>query len=365
MRLEPGVVTFGHARRSGPHHIVRIAIRPLRISIRLARILIRSIAMIIRAKRIVIRAGGIAIRGIGIVIPDVRIVITHPSYCNTKSARCPLSRTDCLIVRRFCVVRCGLRVRRGLSRMRRSSERDRADGVFSVRRAVYQEVSAMSDNYIPRADARAMSWYRAVRNQIAKEPPRFGLLPGDVAAMDAVLLPLEAIMPKAKSVGGRSASLVAAKNTALATCESLFRGYAMLIKADGGVADEDKVRLGIRPGNPKRARIPCPTTSPALAIRSATPGVHTLIYYDPANGDAKRKPRGARSLQLFVGVAAASVVVLDPNECRFYGAFTRSPIGVQFSASDNGRQATYYARWGGRNGQFGPWSALKTMSICA
>jgi len=242
--------------------------------------------------------------------------------------------------------------------------RDRPDDGRAVEGAAETGAFNMSDNYIPRADKKAVHWYRGFRNAVAEDPARFGLMSGDVAAMDDVLLPLEQAF-REMPAGGKYPALTARKDGALGTCENLMRTYAMIVKSNLGVADESKILVGIRPKNIGRSRIPCPTTAPAVKVVSATQGVHTLIYFDPENGGAKRKPRGARALELFVAVRESSVIELDPQKCNYYGAFTRSPIGVQFNAAQNGMQATYRARWSGSNGRTGPWSSFATMTICA
>jgi hypothetical protein len=58
-------------------------------------------------------------------------------------------------------------------------------------------------------------------------------------------------------------------------------------------------------------------------------------------------------------------VIIDPDEAQFYGKFTKNPVAVGFAPADNGKQATYFARWAGRRGDTGPWSAPVTLAIAA
>jgi hypothetical protein len=53
------------------------------------------------------------------------------------------------------------------------------------------------------------------------------------------------------------------------------------------------------------------------------------------------------------------------SACQFYGKFTRNPINVEFSETDDGKMATYYARWASVRGETGPWSLPATMRIAA
>jgi hypothetical protein len=64
-------------------------------------------------------------------------------------------------------------------------------------------------------------------------------------------------------------------------------------------------------------------------------------------------------------VAVGTAPTIDPNTATFYGAVTRNPVPVAFNPADNGKQATYFARWADRKGQVGPWSLPVTMAIAA
>jgi len=218
-------------------------------------------------------------------------------------------------------------------------------------------------DYIPKGDAQALLFFQTMQQEIALDPPQFGLLPADADALNDVLQPFAAAMGTAPGI--KSPVITSERRDTRETCEALFRQYAMIIRNDAGVSDQAKILIGIRPINPNRTEIPCPTTSPEIGIVSATPGVHTIRFSDPENGGSKAKPRGARSFELYVGIADKDVLITDPTLCQYYGAFTKNPIGVQFAASENGMQATYYGRWAGANGDTGPWSVPATLVIAA
>jgi hypothetical protein len=69
------------------------------------------------------------------------------------------------------------------------------------------------------------------------------------------------------------------------------------------------------------------------------------------------------SLQLFVAIADTPTV--DENDAVFVGNFTKNPIAVAFSPEDDGKCATWFARWQSRKGDTGPWSLPVTMRIAA
>jgi hypothetical protein len=61
----------------------------------------------------------------------------------------------------------------------------------------------------------------------------------------------------------------------------------------------------------------------------------------------------------------ASEPTADENDAKFYGAFTRNPIGVLFDDESDGKVATYFARWSTIRGEVGPWSVPVAMRIAA
>jgi hypothetical protein len=120
----------------------------------------------------------------------------------------------------------------------------------------------------------------------------------------------------------------------------------------------------VRPINPLRIPIPCPQSSPALALVAATPGCHTLAYSDSlAVNGGRAKPWGAAFLE--VRVAVADEVIRDVNEARPAGLFTRSPFSVSFTHAEDRKKATYFGRWVSRRGEHGGWSNPVSLSIAA
>jgi hypothetical protein len=80
---------------------------------------------------------------------------------------------------------------------------------------------------------------------------------------------------------------------------------------------------------------------------------------------SKAKPAGATMCQLFVEVSEENAETFDPAKARFVGNFTANPMVVVFDEADRGKQATYFARWGGKRNEFGQWSLPVSMTIAA
>ena len=63
--------------------------------------------------------------------------------------------------------------------------------------------------------------------------------------------------------------------------------------------------------------------------------------------------------------AIAADEVDDPEAATFYSCVARNPVGVEFTAADDGKTATYFARWANNSGEVGPWSQPVHMRIAA
>ena len=156
---------------------------------------------------------------------------------------------------------------------------------------------------------------------------------------------------------------IIAKDDAREIAETLIRQYAGLIKDNSGISDEDKVAIGVRPINPNREQIDCPQTQPLMNIISSTQGLQELRYADSTTPDSRAKPFGASELQLFRAISTTENAPLA--DAKFYAKFTKNPVVVTFDEADDGKVATYYARWAGPRGDVGPWSVPVSMRIAA
>jgi len=153
------------------------------------------------------------------------------------------------------------------------------------------------------------------------------------------------------------------KSQARAAAEARCRVVAQQIRLNAGVADADKVAIGVRPVNRTRTKINCPATSPVVNILGCTPGVQMLMFRDSIQDTQRGKPFGATFLELVVAVGDQINNPLDA--ARPAGLHTRSPISVTFDQADVGKRATYYGRWVSRRGETGPWSLPTSMSVAA
>lgn len=221
----------------------------------------------------------------------------------------------------------------------------------------------MSDSFIPRRDSDALIWFRAFADGIQAEPATFELTPADATTLVDAVDAFQAALIVAGNPATRTQGTVNTKDTARNAAEAVCRQYAIQIKHNAGIDDAKKIDIGVRPLNEDREPIFCPETSPLLNVICATPGAQTVRYADSMTPDSAAKPFGAIGLQLFVAVEEGPIA--DADDASFHGVYTKNPVGVLFAEADDGKMATYFARWAGRRGDVGPWSVPVSMRIAA
>ena len=220
----------------------------------------------------------------------------------------------------------------------------------------------MSD-YIPQTDEGFRTWAENFAQSISLDPAKFMLTAAQAASIQSVVDDYVAKLAIATNEFTRTSVTIADKDDALSAAKSLCRQYAIDIKFNAGIADGDKIGVGVRPVNPDREPIDVPTTPPLLNIVGQLPGQMTLRYADSSTPDSPSRPFGAASLQLFLGITPEEDAPIA--SCQFAGVYTRNPIEIEFNEADDKKSATFYARWCSAKGEVGPWSLPVSMTIAA
>jgi hypothetical protein len=219
----------------------------------------------------------------------------------------------------------------------------------------------MSPHFIPQDQAGALDWMRSFASGISGNPAVYELSPGEAATIAQAVDAFAAAYAVALDPATGTKVTRQIKDEARNSAEDLCRRFARIIKSNNGVSDAAKIAIGVRPINNGRSKIHVPRSSPLLTIIGATPKCHTLCYTDTNTPSSRAKPFGAIQLQLFVALGDASI--RNPDLARYRGGFTRNPIGVSFESSEEGKIATYFARWVSRRGDVGPWSLPVSMRV--
>lgn len=235
----------------------------------------------------------------------------------------------------------------------------------------------MLNRSIPRnTNAATVAWMLNFAAVITANPAAYGLAAGDATAINNAVNPYDAAWQLAgvtnripNDPANRTSPNVAAMNAARATALTVCGNYATIIQSNPNVLDADKLTAGVAPRNFTRTPTYVPATAPAVTILYANPGTMTLAFADSLTPSVKAKPLGATGLQLFRAIEAAPVV--SPATAQFYSTFSanrystlaNNPPIISFDPADNGKVCTFFARWVGKRGDVGPWSAGVHMTI--
>jgi hypothetical protein len=221
----------------------------------------------------------------------------------------------------------------------------------------------MMAEWIPSKDADALAFMHVFAEGLTASPATYMVTSADALAVTNAVQLFATNLAICQDPATKTKVAVVNKDDARTAAEQIVRQYASLIKPNSGISDGDKTAIGVPPVNVDRNPIPAPGTAPILAIQAATAGTHTIRFADTFSPESPRRPYGVANLQLFRAVADAEVAT--PEEAQFYGAFSRNSVAVLFDPADNGKIATYFARWQTARGLVGPFSFPVSMAIAA
>jgi hypothetical protein len=218
-------------------------------------------------------------------------------------------------------------------------------------------------NYLPGRDAELDTWLNNFQTLITANPTSYGLVAGDATAITAAYTSWHAAYLAAVNPSTRTQGTVATKNTQKANVKGVVRGYAATIRANRAISDALKIGLGLHIRDIEPTPVPPPSTVPVLAMASMRQGLQVVRATDESTPSSRARPEGAAGMLLFRTVAEGPVT--DPEQARFL-AFTGKPEHTcEYLPADNGKTATYFARWTNAKGEMGPWSQPLPVSIAA
>ena len=221
----------------------------------------------------------------------------------------------------------------------------------------------MTNDFMPRKDADLLIWLQSFSSGISSSPATYELTASDAATIATAVQEYADALALAEAPLTRTPGNIAAKDTKRDLAKAICREYAIQIKYNNAISNQSKLDIGVRPVNTSREPIYCPVTSPLINVKGATPGAHTLTFADSMDPNKRAKPFGAAGLQLFAYIGDEPT--LNEDDASFIGMYTKNPIAVAFDPTDDGKCATYFARWVGKRGDVSNWSLPVGMRIAA
>lgn len=228
-----------------------------------------------------------------------------------------------------------------------------------------EDVMSSYPPYIPPADAAFDAWLDNFSNLLTANPSDFGLTAPDAAAVAAVYGTWNTAYGIAVDPVTRTSPAIAAKDAARASAEAVVRPFAVQISVNPAVTNANKTAIGVTVRSTTPTPIPPPTDMPELGLQSAIP-LEMLMSYKVPGAVGKSKPFGSIGVEVFRAVG--DVPAIDPAQATYNGTFTKSPFRQRFTAEDQGKTVTYFARFVTRSGpegeaQKGPWSAPLVLTV--
>lgn len=221
----------------------------------------------------------------------------------------------------------------------------------------------MAIDYLPSRDPELDTWLLNFSTLIAANPTNYGLVAADATAITNAYNAWHAAYLAATNPTTRTKATVMTKNEQKATVLSVVRGYAATIRVNRAVSDELKIGLGLHVRDSSPTPVPPPSTYPVLAVSGMGQGVQDLRAADQSTPSRRGRPAGTAGLLLFRAVGVAPII--DPAQATFLSFVTRAEYQSQFDSADNGKVATYFARWTNSKGEVGPWGPPASMPIAA
>lgn len=215
----------------------------------------------------------------------------------------------------------------------------------------------------PTADGPLDTWANNFKTLIAASPTSYGLVTADGTALTTAYNAWHTAYLAAINPTTRTKATVEAKNVQKANLLTVVRGYAATIRVNRAVSNELKIGLGLNVRDTSPTPVPPPSTYPTLTILEPMRGVQDLRARDSASPDRRAKPTGTAGMLLFraVGTTAAT----DPEQAEFLTFAGKTDLAFNFTPADNGKIATYFARWTNGKGEVGPWGPPSSMPIAA
>jgi hypothetical protein len=229
--------------------------------------------------------------------------------------------------------------------------------------ALAVEVLFMSTSYIPSRDSELDTWLLNFSSLIAGSPTTYGLVTGDATAITAAYAAWHAAYLAATNPSTRTQGSVMTKNEQKANVSGVVRGYAATIRCNRAVSDELKIGLGLHVRDAQPTPVPVPASVPVLAVVGMRQGLQEVRVTDEATPSRRARPAGSAGMLLFRIVADEAVT--DPEQARFLAFTGRTSFECLYGPADNGKTATYFARWTNAKGEVGPWSQPMPVSIAA
>lgn len=221
----------------------------------------------------------------------------------------------------------------------------------------------VSTSWIPSNDEALDPFVNNFQTLIGASPTSYTLSAPDATAITAAYTSWHAAYLAAINPTTRTKATVATKNLQKTNVMNVVRSYAATIRASHAVSDALKIGLGIHVRDAAPTPVPPPSTAPMLSLLSQGIGTQVVHAADETTPSKRARPAGTIGLVLFRTIAAEAAP--NPDGTQFVTLLMRPDFTAALDPADNGKTATYFARWSNSRGELGPWSEGLVARIAA
>lgn len=221
----------------------------------------------------------------------------------------------------------------------------------------------MAQGYIPGSIALFMVWIDNFRSYVDSNAVALGLSTADVDIIDNAVDEADAAYALSSVAETRTPATVADTTTKVNYARTTLQTYAQIINNSANTTDFQRAALQITIRDTSKTDIPAPLTYPVITIVAAT-NLNMQLKYQDSDAiltNTKAKPFGAIAMELRQHSGATPPA--SPDDAKFVGLITRSPLYVSQDPASVGQTAYFYGRWVTARGLTGPWSAVAAMTI--
>ena len=215
--------------------------------------------------------------------------------------------------------------------------------------------------WIPTKDAELDPWTLNFAALLTADPARYGIEAADALVVHTQTQIWHIAYLAAIAPATRTKLSVLEKDGEKVTELGIGRLYGAQIRANAGVANEDKTALGLNIPDPIPTPVPPPTTAPTVTVTLAGIGVHLMDIRDILTPTSKAKPQGVAGCILYYQDGIAPLISLtDP---LITGIVTKADQVISTFGGVPGKYRTYVGQWFNRKGELGPMGAANAFVI--
>jgi len=221
-------------------------------------------------------------------------------------------------------------------------------------------------DYMPDRDGDFHVWFKNYCDRIIANPARYGVLPADLAALQAVYTDWLLKYPKHITDQATAQASAGDKDNARDAAELVGRRLTKLIQSQMGTTTVHREELGITVADTTRTPISeqIVLTTPAPVIKAKCTESKTVRldwYPDQAPGESEALPHGIIGLNIWV---AEGGIPSDESQWRLLAMDTNSPY-LHNVANDATITMAYKAQWLDRRGRKGPFCLPVVCAVTA